>query len=59
MLCHVEREREQRLSNLYGLDKKTHGREGRGKKRRKEKKVKNRKKEKKKKETKKERKKKN
>jgi hypothetical protein len=23
-----EREREQRLSNLYGLDKKTHGREG-------------------------------
>jgi hypothetical protein len=28
--------REWRLSNVYGLDKKTHGREGRGKKKRKE-----------------------
>jgi hypothetical protein len=32
--CYVVwREREQRLSNVYGLDKKTHDREGKGKKR--------------------------
>jgi hypothetical protein len=36
VLYRVERER-RRQSNIYGLDKKTHGREGRGKKKRKEK----------------------
>jgi hypothetical protein len=38
-------ERERKLSNIYGLDKKTHGREGRVKKKRRRKRIKKRKRE--------------